>query len=109
MSTDGKPRARRPDRRLNHIKKYGITQDDYRAIIKTQKGVCACCGKPPGTKGLVIDHCHTTGTVRGLLCTHCNVGIGCLGDSLTGLEQAIRYLRSVWSRTGGAILAKKTA
>jgi hypothetical protein len=52
---------------------------------------CHCCGKK--TKNLVVDHCHNTGDYRGWLCRNCNQGIGKLGDTIEGLEQALTYLR----------------
>jgi len=59
---------------------------------------CECCGalraeKHVGRRQLARDHCHTTGTFRGWLCTQCNSGIGQLGDNIQGLERAIAYLR----------------
>lgn len=61
---------------------------------------CECCGKPPNGKHprLNVDHDHETGRFRGWLCWTCNVGIGQLGDSIAGLQEAIRYLE----RSGGA-------
>ena len=51
---------------------------------------CQCCNKIP--KVFHLDHCHDTGEFRGWLCSDCNQGIGKLGDSITGLENALRYL-----------------
>ena len=54
------------------------------------------CERPGcGYRALHLDHNHKTGRFRGWLCTRCNVGIGMLGDNITGLRQAIRYLRKV--------------
>lgn len=47
---------------------YGITRDDYLALLELQGGVCAICGQTPRTKRLAVDHDHKTGLVRGLLC-----------------------------------------
>lgn len=70
---------------------YDIDLEDYQNILDRQENLCACCG----TKGkLVVDHCHRTGKVRGLLCWTCNTGLGKLGDTEEGLERALRYLRS---------------
>ena len=53
--------------------------------------VCACCG---GSDRLVVDHCHKTGALRGVLCHACNVGIGWLGDDLEGVMRAVKYLKT---------------
>ena len=73
--------------------RFGITQDSYLKLLKKQKGVCAICGNPPTTKRLGVDHCHNTGLIRGLLCHHCNSGIGRLKDSIELLSKAKRYLK----------------
>jgi len=53
---------------------------------------CECCSKE--TDELVVDHDHQTGKFRGWLCKTCNIGIGKLGDNLTGVENATRYLNN---------------
>ena len=54
---------------------------------------CDCCGKEvTNRKTMHLDHDHKTGDFRGWLCNTCNTGIGSLGDSVEGLENAIRYL-----------------
>jgi hypothetical protein len=56
--------------------KYGV---DYDAMLKAQGGVCALCGQPERVahvKHLSVDHDHTTGRVRGLLCVGCNISLG---------------------------------
>lgn len=79
-------------------RQYGISHDDYRKMMTRQGGVCAICGKPKsgrrGKRGfsLAIDHCHRTGTVRGLLCNKCNLGIGNFDDDVSRLRRAIAYI-----------------
>lgn len=68
---------------------YGITEE---AVLTGMAGSCNVCATAPAE---VIDHDHTTGAVRGFLCKKCNTGIGMLGDDLTGVENAVRYLRTV--------------
>ena len=75
-------------------KSFGITEEAYAQMLAQQGGVCAICSSDPGDKRLAIDHCHTTGKVRGLLCAECNHGIGKFRDSLTLLERAHGYLAS---------------
>lgn len=70
---------------------YGLTLEELDALKLSQDNRCALCKKQAK---LVVDHCHTDGHVRGLLCHGCNTGIGQLGDSIEGLEAAIKYIRS---------------
>lgn len=52
---------------------YGLTVDDYEAMLKFQNNACWLCGKPCSTgRRLAIDHDHLTGLIRGLLCSNCN-------------------------------------
>ena len=75
--------------------RFGITIEAYDKMLADQRGVCALCGGPPGGRWQTfhVDHCHETGRIRGLLCHHCNTGLGSLGDSEESLERALRYLR----------------
>jgi len=61
-------------RKRNHrlFYRYGIRQADYDQMYKAQNGLCRICHEPPKYGILAVDHCHATGTVRGLLCTGCN-------------------------------------
>ena len=79
--------------RLNrHLKScYGMSRADYDALLERQGGVCAICAKP-SKKTLCVDHCHSTGTIRGLLCRKCNLGLGCLADDQAALIAALAYL-----------------
>jgi len=72
---------------------YGITLLDFEELKKQQKQMCAVCGKPFLKTTPHIDHDHKTGVVRGLLCSHCNIGIGNLMDNPRILENAITYLK----------------
>lgn len=77
-------------------RKFGITLDQYNQMLEAQGGVCAICRGTetmPHQARLSVDHCHTTGAVRGLLCSHCNRGIGCYADDPARLEKAACYLR----------------
>jgi len=78
--------------RKNYIARYG-NDFDYDEAFLEQNGVCAICGGTCYKINLSIDHCHETGTVRGLLCSNCNAGLGQLGDSESILKRAIIYLR----------------
>ncbi len=81
------------------LKKYGLTLQDYLARLRQQRNRCAICGqherarRPSGKrKRLAVDHCHVTGVVRGLLCTHCNHTLGRMGDDPRLLRRAADYL-----------------
>lgn len=73
---------------------YGITVDEYEQMLARQNGQCAICGTTEcGTgKSFAVDHDHTSGAVRGLLCGSCNLGIGQLGDDPDRLLAAAMYL-----------------
>ena len=73
--------------------KYGISIEDYNALLVAQGNKCAIC-KQPSSKTFHIDHCHETGEVRGALCHKCNTAIGSLDDSVKLLQSAIIYLTS---------------
>lgn len=83
------------------MRTYGLLQSDYDRMVKEQNGVCAICEQPETsydkrakrTKVLSVDHCHTTGKVRELLCFECNVSLGRLGESVERLEAMIRYIK----------------
>lgn len=80
-------------------KNYGVTLDWYNQKLKEQNGVCAICKEPETavirgkTISLAVDHCHNTGSARGLLCTKCNQGLGMFKDKIDILESAVRYLQ----------------
>jgi hypothetical protein len=74
-------------------KQYGLTVEQYEAMLKEQHGLCAICQKPPKKRRLDVDHDHADGHVRQLLCERCNKGMGCFEDSPQLLEAALRYLR----------------
>ena len=75
------------------LQKYGLTPEDYAAMLANQCGVCAICEKVCKTgRGLAVDHNHTTGVVRGLLCANCNRGIGMMQDDPTIVAKAHAYL-----------------
>ncbi len=73
---------------------YGITIDEYEKLLDKQNGCCAICGRPDNGKRLMcVDHCHSTGEVRGLLCNNCNLGLGNFIDNVELLENAVKYLK----------------
>jgi hypothetical protein len=72
---------------------YQITPRLYAEMREAQRGLCAICGIKPSKK-LVVDHDHSTGHIRGLLCAQCNTGLGLFKDNARALHGAIEYLRS---------------
>lgn len=78
----------------NRRRLYGISGEEFAALLASQNGRCAICGTDaPGGKGAFhVDHCHDTGRVRGLLCHHCNLMLGNAKDDPARLAAAIRYL-----------------
>lgn len=78
--------------RRNWLKRYGMTLEQYNELLNSQNGTCAICKTPPTRKHLSIDHCHSSGAVRGLLCITCNTMIGHAREEVSRLESAIQYL-----------------
>lgn len=84
-------RAKNP---LYKVRNHGLTPADYEAMLARQNGGCAICKGPPNgsTSRFHIDHDHTTGKVRGLLCMSCNFAIGYLKDDPARARAAADYL-----------------
>lgn len=89
------------DKIYNLRNHYGMTLDEYTNLLDQQNHVCAICkkaetridkrtGKP---RSLSVDHCHTTGRIRGLLCGFCNGALGFVNDDIEVLETMIQYLK----------------
>lgn len=92
--TAGKVKPLSPEARRNaHLKNlYGITQADYEVMFAAQDGLCACCGQPSNVH-LHVDHDHTTGAVRALLCGPCNRLVGHIESPRLAL--AMSYLEGL--------------
>lgn len=79
--------------RIKNLGRFGISVDEYDIILNRQNGVCAVCKNPCITgRRLAVDHNHKTNTVRGLLCSRCNMSIGLMRDNILLLKQSITYL-----------------
>jgi hypothetical protein len=81
--------------RRSGLQRYGLTEDQYQRMVEKQQHVCAICRERRPSKHdgrLVVDHCHVTGHVRGLLCDFCNWGLGNMRDRVDILQRAIQYL-----------------
>lgn len=80
----------------NRLKKYNLNLEQFNDLLKNQNNKCAICGyekKEDKNFFPVVDHCHETNKVRGLLCMNCNMGLGKFFDNINILEKAIKYLK----------------
>lgn len=73
---------------------YGITEAEYEQMYAKQNGSCAICGCTQPDTRFCVDHCHTTGAVRGLLCNDCNTTLGKFNDDIERFYKAIAYLQA---------------
>lgn len=81
-------------RRIKDLKRrYGITDEEYIKMWKEQKGKCALCGKELKDEYLHVDHDHTTGRVRGLLCKTCNMNLEIMLESNITTERIQEYIK----------------
>lgn len=79
------------DREAARVRRYGITTAEYDALLASQGGVCAVVGCGSSHR-LVIDHCHASGIVRGIICDRCNVVLGRVEDTPQLLRGLAEYL-----------------
>lgn len=83
-------------RKAKHrLRVYNLTREQHEAMLQAQQHTCALCCMPAldgHSRGLVVDHDHATGLVRGLLCQSCNKGLGDFKDNPIALAKAIQYL-----------------
>lgn len=80
----------------NMKKLYGLSIPDYNAILISQGGKCAICKSTnPNGRGsnFHVDHDHSTGKIRALLCVNCNTAIGLFHENTVLMEKAIEYLK----------------
>lgn len=79
---------------------FGITLDQYNEMLKKQNGLCGICfleerktdARSGKTLMLSVDHSHINGSIRGLLCSNCNLMLGRIKDDIQILKNAIKYL-----------------
>lgn len=103
LTSKGTPRrwckaCEKANQARQRVKRYGITIDDYEEMLLKQNNKCVICERefvrPPH-----IDHDHSSGQVRGLLCYPCNSGLGQFQDSPEILKKAVEYLESFTKTT----------
>lgn len=77
------------------LKKYGVTQEEFLNFIKLAADKCPGCQRKSSqfSGRWCLDHCHTTGNVRGVLCGKCNSALGFADDSVETLQRLISYLK----------------
>lgn len=85
------PADRKADLRLQ--REYGISFLEYDVVLAFQHGVCAICGKAPTMNRLHVDHCHTGGLIRGLLCMRCNRAIAKFEDKADLMLAGAAYIQ----------------
>lgn len=73
----------------NTLRRYKLTKEEHDNLLSKYRNICPICLKE---EKLVVDHCHKTGKIRGLLCGDCNKGLGFFKDSLVSLDRAKKYL-----------------
>lgn len=76
------------------VKKFGLTIEEYEAILVRQHYQCAICGKHVSeqTKAFAVDHDHVNSSIRGILCNNCNAGIGFFQNDPEICAKAKQYL-----------------
>ncbi len=87
---------------------YGLSRNAFDAMLAKQSGVCAICHKPEthidkrvgDVRRMTVDHNHVTGSIRGLLCTKCNIVVGMCGEDIEVLKATIVYLQSFTDTEG---------
>jgi hypothetical protein len=94
------PTRRERYRSSRILNKFGLDKEMEKSLDRNDIRTCQICGSPEysnrwgsRTQALGVDHCHTEGNIRGLLCDHCNTGLGKLGDNIEGLMKAVEYLK----------------
>jgi hypothetical protein len=95
LNAKGKAWRDSKTRVYHRMYRYGLSEDAYYSMLDGQGHKCALCGNddPRRKQGFVVDHCHATGKIRGLLCHPCNIALGMLGDDAAGLQRALDYVK----------------
>lgn len=99
-------RIRRTTRAYSITRQYGISLEDYEAMLTSQGKRCAICGTDKACgrhtdHSWRVDHCHTTGKVRALLCHNCNISLGLLKENTSTMKAMIDYLNHHTITHGG--------
>ncbi len=101
-SKDYKDKRPSYDEKKDYMLKYTYGEDfgleQYKNVLQEQNEVCAICLNPntngrKDSNNLYVDHDHNTGKDRGLLCSNCNRMLGLVGDNISTLTNAVKYLQ----------------
>lgn len=78
----------------NYLQRYGLTKPQVLDMLDSQSGLCFLCNRPVelGKYKGVVDHSHTTGEVRAILCHDCNTVVGFLENNMVDLDKLKSYL-----------------
>ena len=96
-----RPEIKQRYKMLKIEKTYGLSEEDFKTLLSDQESMCGICGTEftedisleKRSHSPHVDHCHTSGEVRGLLCVNCNAGLGQFKDSVKILLSAVEYLQ----------------
>lgn len=94
-SREYRSKNRHLERNRRLINKYGICLEEFNKMYQLQDGKCATCRKscPNNSRnGLYVDHNHSNGKIRALLCSNCNRVLGLINENKATLESMIKYL-----------------
>ena len=89
LSKDEKAKRAERQRFSEYKRIYNLPDELAKQLANNREGICKLCNE---TKLLVVDHCHISGNVRGLICSHCNSVLGYAKDNVNVLKNAIDYL-----------------
>lgn len=93
---EANPERARQIKRKYHVKnRFGLTWEQYEALLAVRGDTCWICESSDPKRGrttMCVDHDHQTGAVRGLLCYDCNDGLGRFKDQIDLLSKAAAYL-----------------
>lgn len=79
-------------REFNAKKLYGLSYREIEEMFEAQHKKCSTCKDEATLSSLVVDHCHSSKSVRGLICNSCNKALGFVKDNTETLKQMIKYL-----------------
>jgi hypothetical protein len=81
------------------LRQYGITLEQFESMLSAQRNCCKLCLIDLTNSKIDVDHCHSSGSVRGLLCSNCNKALGLFKDSAEALRRAATYLEESMCET----------